>query len=185
MAMMTGMLEQVLGSQADQIGARIGADPAQTQGAIAAALPTLLAALQQQAQPGTGLQEAIENDHDGSILDDLPGYLNGTANLSPRTTNGAGILSHVLGDQQPEVARSLSSQTGLSLSSISQLLPLLAPIVMGMIGKQARSGGAGASGGIDLSSILAGLGGGGAAGSSSSGGLGGLLGSIFGGNKEP
>ena len=86
--------------QADQIGARIGADPAQTQQAISAALPALLAGLQQQATPGSGLQQAIEQDHDGSILDDLSGYLNGTANLDPRTTDGQGILDHVLGDQQ-------------------------------------------------------------------------------------
>lgn len=183
MAMMTDMLEQTLGSQADQIGARIGADPAQTKGAIAAALPTLLAALQQQAQPGTGLQEAIEKDHDGSILDDLPGYLNGTANLSPRTTNGAGILGHVFGEQEPEVRRALSSKTGLSMSSISQLLPLLAPIVMGMIGKQARSTSAEqGAGGFDLGSILAGLGGS-STGGSQAGGLGDMLGSILGGNK--
>jgi hypothetical protein len=182
--MTTNTLEQMLGGQADRIGARIGADPVQTQGAISAALPALLAALQQQAQPGTGLQQAIEQDHDGSILDDLPGYLNGTANLSPRTTNGAGILDHVLGDQQPDVQRALSSQTGLSMSSIGQLLPILAPIVMGMIGKQARSGSAGqGAGGIDLSSILGSLGGlGGSTGGSQAGGLGDVLGSIL-GNK--
>ncbi len=182
------MLEQELASQADRIGARIGADPAQTQGAIAAALPTLIAALQQQARPGTGLQQAIERDHDGAILDDLPGYLEGRANLSPRTTNGAGILGHVLGDRQPEVQQALSARTGLSMDSIGQLLPILAPIVMGMIGKQARSGSADqGAGGIDLGSILGslgGLGGGATASGSQAGGLGDLLGGLFGDRKD-
>ena len=177
----TPTLEQMLSGQADQIAARIGADPNQTQQAISAALPALLAGLQQDAATGSGLQEALEQDHDGSILDDVPGYLNGTANLSPRTTDGEGILTHVLGDQKEGVEQAVSAKSGLDLGSIAQLLPLLAPIVMGILGKQARSGGSGSgSGGLgDLGDILGGL----TAGSSSggSGDVGDILGSILGG----
>lgn len=185
MAEMRDMLEQMLGGQTDQIAARIGADPAQTQSAISAALPAILAGLQQEAGTGagTGLEQAIEEDHDGSILDDIPGYLNGTANLSPRTTNGTGILEHVLGDREPAVQQALSTKSGLDLGSIAQLLPILAPIVMGMLGKQARSGSTAGAGGMgDLGSILGGLGGlgGGSTSRSSSGDLGDLLGSILG-----
>ena len=64
--------------------------------------------------PAPGLQQAVQQDHDGSILDDIAGYLQGTANLSPRTTDGEGILGHVLGGQQPQLQQALSSQTGLS-----------------------------------------------------------------------
>jgi len=177
----TDELKQTLAGQADRIGAKIGADPVQTQAAISAALPALLAGLQGQAAPGTGLQQAIEQDHDGSILDDIPGYLNGSANLSPRTTNGAGILEHVLGNQQPGVQHALSSQTGLSMSSIGQLLPILAPIVMGMLGKQARTEGGSGGGMGDLGSILGGLTGGGGSGG---GGLGDILGSLTGGSAR-
>jgi hypothetical protein len=159
MTLATTGVQQVLDRESDQIAQRIGADPDQTRQAIALALPTLLAGLQGQAAPGSGLQQAVLQDHDGSILDDIAGYLNGSANLGERTTNGVGILEHVLGPQQPEVQRALSSQSGLSLSSITQLLPLLAPIVMGMLGRQARSdSGSHQSGGIgDLGSILGGL----------------------------
>ena len=156
MTVSTASIEQVLDRESDQIASRIGADPAQTRQAVSLALPALLAGLQQQAAPGSGLQQAVLQDHDGSILDDLAGYIQGTSNLSPRTTDGNGILEHVLGAQQPQVQQALSSQTGLKMSSIAQLLPLLAPIVMGMLGRQARSGSAG--GGIgDLGSILGGL----------------------------
>ena len=196
MAVTTQEIQQVLNAHADQIGAQIGANPAETQQAIAASLPALLAGLQQQAATGgTGLQQAVEQDHDGSILDDIAGYLNGTANLDPRTTNGGGILDHVLGDQQPAVQQALSSRTGLSSSTIAQLLPILAPIVMGMLGRQARSGSSSGSGGGlgDLGSVLGGLlGGSGGAlgglgsgtGASGSGGLGDILGSILGGNQN-
>jgi hypothetical protein len=191
MTLNTDMLQQLLAGQADQIGARIGADPAQTQQAISAALPALLAGLQDEATPGSGLQQAIEEDHDGSILDNLSGYLNGTANLDPRTTDGNGILEHVLGDRQPRVQQALSSKTGLSSSMIAQLLPILAPIVMGMLGRQARSNAGSSSSGSggfgDLGSILGGMLGGGTArsgSSSSGGGLDDLLGGILGGNQN-
>jgi hypothetical protein len=184
MTVTTDTLQQMLSGQADQIGAKIGADPALTQQAISAALPALLAGLQQQATPGSGLQQAIEQDHDGSILDDLSGYLNGTASLDPRTTDGDGILEHVLGDRQQPVAQALSTKTGLSSSTIMQLLPLLAPIVMGMLGRQARSGSGSSAGGLgDLGSILGGLTGGTGA-SAGTGGLGDILGSILGGNQN-
>lgn len=188
MTVNTDMLQQLLGGQADQIGAKIGADPAQTQQAISAALPALLAGLQAQATPGSGLQQAIERDHDGSILDNLSGYLDGTANLDSRTTDGEGILGHVLGDRQQPVAQALSSQTGLNMSTIMQLLPLLAPIVMGMLGKQARSGSNEGGGFGDLGSILGGLGGlaggTGGTGNAGSGGLDDLLGGLLGGNQN-
>ena len=171
-------IQQVLNDHADEIGARIGTDPGQAQQAISAALPALLAGLQQQATPGSGLEQAISNDHDGSILDDIAGYLQGTAGLSPRTTDGAGILGHVFGDQQQGVQQALSSQTGLSASSIAQLLPLLAPIVMGMLGRGAQSERA-SSGSGDLGSILGGL----LGGAGGAGGIGDILGGLMGGNQ--
>lgn len=180
MPVVTEEIQQVLDRESGQIAARIGADPEGTKQAIALALPALLGGLQQQAAPGSGLEQAVQQDHDGSILDDIAGYLQGTANLSPRTTDGEGILGHVLGGQQPQLQQALSSQTGLSMSSITQLLPLLAPIVMGMLGRQARSEGAASGGGLgDLGGILGGLLGGSGS-SGAGGGLEDLLGSITG-----
>ena len=183
MAVTTESLQEMLNAHADQIGAQIGANPAETQQAISASIPALLAGLQQQASAGPGLQQAIEQDHDGSILDNIAGYLNGSAGLDSRTTDGSGILDHVLGGQQPAVQQALSAKTGLSSSTIAQLLPLLAPIVMGMLGRQARSGSSSSSGGLgDLGSILGGLTSG--APGSGSGGLGDILGSILGGSQN-
>jgi hypothetical protein len=187
MTVSTQSIEQVLDREADQIAARIGADPAQTRQAISVALPTLLAGLQREAVPGSGLQQAIQQDHDGSILDDIAGYLGGTANLGPRTTNGAGILGHVFGEQQPQIHQALSTKSGLDIGAIAQLLPLLAPIVMGMLGRQARNEAPGAgSGGLgDLGGILGGLlGGSTAAGAGGAGGLGDLLGGLLGGTQN-
>lgn len=143
MAELTDMLTQLLEGRTGQISQRIGADETQTRGAVQAAIPALLAALSQDAERGSGLKQAIERDHDGSILDQLSGYLDGSAQLSPRTTNGAGILEHVLGERQGDMARALSAKSGLDLGSIMKLLPLLAPILMGMLGKRGQTSGGG------------------------------------------
>jgi hypothetical protein len=154
MAELTDSLNQLLEGRADEIGQRIGADGAQTRSAITAAVPALLAALSADADRDGGLKQAIQRDHDGSIIDQLPAYLDGTAQLSPRTTNGAGILEHTLGDRQPQMQQALSAKSGLDLGTIAKLLPLLAPIVMGMLGKRGgASRGSGGSGGFGLDDI--------------------------------
>ncbi len=149
MAELTDTLTQLLEGQTPQISRRIGADESKTRSAVQAAVPALLAALSADAQRGSGLRQALDQDHDGSIIDQLSDYLGGTAQLSPRTTNGAGILEHVLGERQGEMQQALSARSGLDMGNIGSLLALLAPILMGMLGKQNRSGG-----GIDIGDLL-------------------------------
>jgi len=154
MAELFDSLSQLLDGQTGQISRRIGADETQTRSAMQAAIPALLAALSQDAARGPGLRQALEQDHDGSIIDQLNDYLAGSAQLSPRTTNGAGILDHVLGDGQTDMAQALSAKSGLDLGTIMKLLPLLAPILMGMLGKRGRAGdGGGGSGGFSFDDI--------------------------------
>jgi len=150
MAELSDTLNELLEGRAARIGQRIGADEQQTRTAIRTAVPALLAALSQEARPGTGLQAAIERDHDGSILDQLDDYLGGSAQLSPRTTNGAGILEHTLGARQQDLEQTLSAKSGLDIGSIGKLLITLAPVLMGMLGKRGRSS---SGGGIDIGSL--------------------------------
>ncbi len=46
----------------------------------------------------------------------------------PSALNGAGILGHVLGDQQGAVARKVAQVPGLSPEVVARLLPVLAPV---------------------------------------------------------
>lgn len=183
------------GDTVNDISRRIGAEPAKTKQAIDAALPMLLAALGKEAadpQRSAGLKQAIQEDHDGSVIDNLGAYLSGQ--MSGRATNGEGIVNHVLGDRREPAVQALSSKSGLDFGSIASLLPLLAPIVMGMLGKKERTGGLSldsitdalgrdtqraASEQPDLGDLLGSVLGGGS-GAEQSGGLGDVLGSIFG-----
>ncbi len=146
------MLQQRLSSQAvDQIGRKIGADSGTTSNAIDAALPLLLSALARNAT-NTGqaqsLHTAVAEDHDGSVLDDVPGYLN-RAESGP----GAAILRHVLGGRQQTVETGLSQATGLETGKAGQLLTLLAPLVMGALGRAQQEHSLDAGG---LTNLLAG-----------------------------
>jgi hypothetical protein len=128
------LLQQQVGGQAvDQISQRLGADRGTTSNAIDAALPLLLSAVAREASnpdQAQSLERAVSQDHDGSILNDVPGFIN-RAESGP----GAGILSHVLGGRQQAVQNGLSRATGLDTGKTAQLLMMLAPLVMGALGK--------------------------------------------------
>lgn len=153
MSLLDMLQSQLAGSHAAQVSQRIGVDQATGEKAIGAALPALMAALAGNARRKDGatkLAEALERDHDGSILDDLPGFL-----TRGNTKDGEGILKHALGARRPAVEAEVARQTGLDRQAISGLLPLLAPLVMGALGRQKRQAGLDPNG---LSSMLAGEG---------------------------
>ena len=129
------------GGTVDDISRRIGADPGRTRTAIDSAIPLLVAALgKEAADPArrSGLEQAIREDHDGSVVDDLPTYLSG--GMSGRATDGDKIVGHVLGDRRDPAVQALAGRSGLDFNAIASLLPLLAPIVMGILGRKQRSG---------------------------------------------
>ena len=143
---MNGILDllasNIGGPQIDQIAQRIGADRQQTQTAISAALPALLTGLNRNTNSTGGAQNlahALEKDHDGSLLDNLGGFLSGQ--MSGRQTDGGGILGHVLGGQTRQVEQGVAQASGLDMGQIARLLPILAPIVMAALGRQKRQSG--------------------------------------------
>jgi hypothetical protein len=113
------------------------------------ALPALLGGLAKESSDSggaTSLAAALDRDHDGSILDDLAGYIG-----QGGREDGPGILGHVFGDRQPSVETALSQFSGLDLSLVSKILGMLAPLVMGALGLAQSRQGLGPSG---LSSLL-------------------------------
>ena len=166
------------GGTVDDISRRIGADPGRTRTAIDSAIPLFVAALgKEAADPArrSGLEQAIREDHDGSVVDDLPTYLSG--GMSGRATDGDKIVGHVLGDRRDSAVQALAGRSGLDLNAIASLLPLLAPIVMGILGRKQRSGD------ITLDSITDVLGGDTQRATDDSPDLGDLLGNVLGGGN--
>jgi hypothetical protein len=140
MADITQLLSQQLaGGGLSQISQQIGVDEDTTGQALSAAVPLLLSALANntsQPQGAQALHTALAQDHDGTIFNDMDGFLS-----NPQAANGAGILGHVLGDRRDTVQNGLAQGTGLDAGSIGQLLEIAAPLVMGALGQQQQQQG--------------------------------------------
>lgn len=134
--------DNVVDQLSNQIG---GADRQQTATAAQSIVSTLLSGLAKNASTPEGaasLNNALERDHDGSLLDNLMGLIGGqAAEQNPRAANGAGIISHILGDRQSGVIDMVSKMSGLDSSKTSNLMTTLAPMVMSMLGQQKRQQG--------------------------------------------
>lgn len=136
--------QQIAGGAAGQLAQRLGISENTARTAVNLAVPLILAALARNAAQPQGAQElhqAVKQDHDGSILDNLMGYIG-----NPQAANGAGILRHALGGQRPNVESNLAQATGLDQNSAGGLLEMVAPLVMGAIGRQQQANGLDAQG---------------------------------------
>jgi len=173
-------LDSLLGQQGSnevigQLSKQVGAQPDLVNSAIQMALPMIVGGLARNASTPDGagaLANALQNDHDGSILDNLGSLLGGGAQAPQsqtagqpdlggilgsilgggqpeqqnRATDAGGILGHIFGPQQGKVAEQVSQQSGLNMGQVAQILLTLAPLVMGYLGKQQRQQGLDADG---------------------------------------
>jgi hypothetical protein len=158
-------LEELLGQQqgteaVGQISQQVGAEPSLVNSAIQMALPAIIGGLANNASTPQGA-ESLNNaldQHDGSILDNLGGLgslagaILGGGQSSPQL-NAGGILGHIFGNSQSQVTQQVSQNTGLGVGQVAQILMMLAPIVMGYLGRQKQTQGLDASG---LASMLGG-----------------------------
>ena len=180
------MLGGLLPAQASTVASQVGATPEQTQAAMQASVPLILNALHQNAQTQGGeaaLSSALAQ-HDGSSLDQFAqGQL-------PSAQDGSAILGHAFGGQAPEAANAVAQHAGIDPQMAMQVMSMVAPLVLGALGRgqsQGGLGGSGLGGSGGLAGMLGGLLGGGTAGAGGlggSGGLGGMLGGLLGGGNQ-
>lgn len=133
------LTQQIADGGLSKIQQQLGTDEATTAKAVPAALGTLMSALAKNSASSGGAEAllgALTRDHDGGILDNLTDHLS-----RPNETVGNGILKHVLGNKQNSVQAGLGQSVGLDAGSSAKLLAMLAPLVMGALGKAQRSGG--------------------------------------------
>lgn len=149
---------QLQGNTLSQMSRQLGVDEATTAQAISMALPMLIGGLATETQTATGAQSlnrALDEDHDGSLLDNMGAMLGsagGAADVAvPRALNGEGILRHVLGGKREPVQQGIGRATGLDSQKVGRLLMMLAPLVMAYLGRKKRQAG---PAGSDITSVL-------------------------------
>ena len=146
MNLMDLMQNQLSQGLLDQLSNQIGVEDKQkTATAATGIISTLMTAMAKNAQnpqQAANLANALEKDHDGSILDNISGLLNGNIGQeNQRAANGEGIIRHILGDRQGGAVNMISQMSGLDNSKTTNLMTMLAPIVMGMLGQQKKQQG--------------------------------------------
>lgn len=148
---------------------------------LAVAAPLVISYLRKKSQEdpneAEALNSALDKDHDGSILDN-------PSQVEARQQEGGSILDHVFGGEKSTVENQLSQKTGISMDKIGPILGMLAPIIMGYIGKQKQSNGVTSGGG--LGDLLGGILGGAQsqAQAEPSNPLNDILGSVLGGSSQ-
>lgn len=128
-----------------------------TQDVLIMALPVLMQAMRRNAatpQGAEGLLGALSSKHDGSILDDLGGLFGGGVDDNIMN-DGQKILGHVLGNKQQNVTSVLGAKSGMDANSVAQILKVAAPILMGVLGNQAKQQNVSSPSGIE--GLLGGL----------------------------
>lgn len=143
-----GLMDDVLGSLgSDGVGAladSLGLDPRATQAALSAAVPLLLGGLSRSAARSGGadsLLSALDRDHDGSVLDDIAGFLGGNGSEA-----GGRIVGHTLGTRRSSAEQAVSRAGGIDLAQAGKLLAMAAPLVMGALGRAKQQKGLDARG---------------------------------------
>tara|TARA_R110000787_G_scaffold284341_1_gene397931 strand:- start:13876 stop:14517 length:642 start_codon:yes stop_codon:yes gene_type:complete len=212
---MSGILDLLNSDLGKQIIDGVSKDSNQPQNKTAdvmsMALPLLMGAMKRNAtsaEGASGLMNALNSKHDGSILNNLDSLFNGGVDNSVKD-DGAGILKHILGSSQGNITNALSKKSGLDSDAVMNILKVAAPILLGYLGKQQKTQQVNSSSGME--SLLGGFLGGGSnqnqqqsliesvldgnndgsviddiagmvlgGGSKSKSGLGGLLGDLFG-----
>jgi hypothetical protein len=131
------LLSQLSGDSLGAITDQLGIDEDTAQKAVGLALPLLIGTLNRNSSSADGAQaltNAVTRDHDGSILSDLASNL-----MQPKVQeDGLAILGHVLGAKKENIGNSLGKASGLDSTQVIQLLSMLAPVVLGAIGKAQR-----------------------------------------------
>ncbi len=138
------LMSQLSGGGVDQIARSVGVSGGDVTNVLAGALPAMMAGLTRNAASSGGasaLLGALDRDHDGSVLDDLVGFLGGGAGGAD-----AGILGHIFGGRQQSVEQAISRSSGVDLGSVTKIMAMVAPLLMGSLGKAKQQHGFDASG---------------------------------------
>lgn len=145
-----GLIDLLTGNTGNQVAEqaenKFGISKTQIIALLAVAAPLIISYLKnksQDANEAEALNNALDKDHDGSILDDV-------SQADARQSEGGSILNHIFGEEKSNVENRLSQNTGISIDKIGPILSMLAPIIMGYIGKEKQQNNVGAGGLGDL-----------------------------------
>lgn len=113
-----------------------GASAADVQNVLSSALPQLLSGAQAQANDAAtaeGFLGALAQ-HSQDDTSDVTAFLQNVD-----TKDGEKIVSHLLGSQQTAATQAAAQRAGLSAGNTAQILAMVAPLLMSLLGQQTQA----------------------------------------------
>ena len=124
-----------------KLAGAMGESPSAVTSGVGAAAPALLAgALQRSATPAGSrsmLDLVNQAQAGGQPLDRLGAVAQDDSARSAFLSHGQGLASGLLGGSTSNVASAISSHSGLGMDSATKLLAMVAPVVLGVLGRAA------------------------------------------------
>lgn len=138
----------------DKLSNSLNADKGKVKKASKLSIPTMVKALERNAQSHEGaksLEKALDNHKDDDI-EDVRRYLE-----SVNKDEGDKVLSHMFGNKKNRVQTNIAKETGLHENQTLDIMKQLAPLLLGALGQKKKNQNIGSSGMSGfLSSILSG-----------------------------
>ncbi len=140
-----GLLQDQLGNVlVDQASSFLGENASGVSKAVSGILPGLLGSLVSKGSTQSGaagiLDMIAKGGHDGSALSNLSGLFSGGSSTTSLLKTGSQLIGGLMNDQQSNsMIDMISGFAGIKKSSSSSLMSMLAPMLLGVLGKQVKS----------------------------------------------
>lgn len=138
MSLIEQLTSQLGGDSLTALAKQLNIDEGVASSAVKAALPMIIGAMARNNNKAGGgsMLDMLDADQDGSIMDDLMGFLSSSNNGI-----GPSLIEGMLGGKRGTIEQGIGKAAGLDSGTAGALLENLAPIVMGQLGKQKREQG--------------------------------------------
>ncbi|MEA5460566.1 OmpA family protein [Arcicella sp. LKC2W] len=131
--------ELLLGDVANKAANLLGEKEDKVKTAIEGLIPTFVGGLMKRASNEAGATTLMnvvkKGNHDGSIIEQIGNLVNNKDSFAQIVEKGNGLVSMLLPDKKSSIATMISQFAGVRNSSATSLLSIVAPIVVGKLGK--------------------------------------------------
>lgn len=136
--------ENISGDMISQASKFLGENESGVKSAMGDIMPSVLGSMINFGGTDSGAGKMMnmlkDENHDGSILDNLGGLFGGGSATSGLVNTGSSLMKGMMGQSMlGSVVDMISSRSGVSKSSSSSMMSMIAPIAMGMIGRYAKN----------------------------------------------
>jgi OmpA-OmpF porin, OOP family len=131
--------ELLVGEVASKAANLLGEKEEKVKTAIEGLIPTFVGGLMKRASNEAGATTLMnvvkKGNHDGSIIEQLDDLLKNKENFAGFVEKGNSVVSMLLPDKKSSIATMISQFAGVRNSSATSLLSVVAPLVVGKLGK--------------------------------------------------